>query len=252
MQTSADAVIEAKPPRHQATMKRRAVFGLGACFMGQLGCAGKGSENATARRFTGTIHVAGDSTAAAFPQGDERVGWAAVLGELITDANVDNAARSGRSTKSYIDEGHLAALEARLTPGDLLLIQFGHNDEKPDVERHTDPTTTFRDNLRDFIARARQRGAVPVLLTPIARLKFSGARIDQTHGAFPDATRAVAVETAAPLVELTQRTTELFESLGLVKGAELFAPNDTTHTNLNGARQIARLVAQSLHDLQLL
>lgn len=251
MQTSAGAVIDAKPPRHQASVKRRAVFGLGACFVGQLGCAGKGSENATARRFAGTIHVASDSTAAAFPQGDERVGWAAVLGELMTNASIDNAARSGRSSKSYRDEGHFDALEARLAPGDLLLIQFGHNDEKPDVERHTDPATTFRDNLRFFVARARQRGAVPVLLTPIARLKFSGPRIAQTHGAFPDATRAVTSETTTPLIDLTQRTTALFESLGPVRGAALFALDDTTHTNRTGAQRIAEMVAQSLHDLQL-
>jgi lysophospholipase L1-like esterase len=232
-------------------MKRRALLRLGAGFMGQLACAGKGPKDARAGASSGTIHVAGDSTAASFATNDRRVGWGAVLGELMTSARVDNAARSGRSTKSFRDEGHFDALEARLAPGDLLLVQFGHNDEKPDAERHTDPATSFRDNLRDFISRARKRGAVPVLLTPIARLKFSGSRIEQTHGAFPDATRAIAVETLTPLIDLTQQTTKLFETLGPVEAAKLFAPNDTTHTNLAGARQIAKMVAQSLRHLRL-
>jgi lysophospholipase L1-like esterase len=224
---------------------------LAASFMGQLACTGKGAESARAQREWGTIHVAGDSTAARFSASDARVGWGAVLGELMTDARIDNAARSGRSSKSFRDEGHFDALEARLVPRDLLLIQFGHNDEKSDVERHTDPSTTFRDNLRDFVARARERGAGPILLTPIARLKFAGSRIAQTHGAFPDATRAVAAETTTPMIDLTEKTTALFESLGPAAGAELFAPNDTTHTNLNGARQVAQIVAQALHDLGL-
>ncbi len=249
MQTSAGAVIDAKPPRHEATMKRRAVFGLGAYLLDGLGCSREPAKNASVGRTAGTIHIAGDSTAASFPEGDERFGWGAVLGELLTDARVDNAARSGRSSKSYIDEGLWSELEARLASGDLLLLQFGHNDEKSDAERSTSPAATFRDNLRFFIERARAKGAEPVLLTPIARRRFQGGLVEQTHGEFPEATRAVALEAKTQLIDLTLETTRLLESLGPERSATLFAPHDNTHTNRAGATAIARLVVTRLRDV---
>jgi lysophospholipase L1-like esterase len=182
-----------------------------------------------------TLHIVGDSTAAEFPATDPRVGWGAVLGAELDGVRVNDAARSGRSSKSYLDEGHFAALEPQLQPGDLVLIEFGHNDEKPDPARATDPATTFRDNLRRYIGACHARGAVPVLLTPICRRRFSGARVTPTHGHFPDATRAVAAETNTPLIDMTARTTELLERFGPDASQQLFAPDDNTHLSPAGA-----------------
>src|SRR5215471_7700328 len=95
-----------------------------------------------------TIHVVGDSTSAIFPPTDPtaRVGWAAVLQPLFASGvTVDDAARSGRSSKSFANEGRWSALEGQIKPGDYVFIQFGHNDEKADdPQRYTDPATTFR------------------------------------------------------------------------------------------------------------
>ena len=199
------------------------------------------------------MHIIGDSTAAEFPATDARVGWGAVLGsELASELiglRVDDAARSGRSSKSYYDEGHFAAVEARLEPGDLLLIQFGHNDEKPDRARATDPATTFRDNLRHYIAAARAHDATPVLLTPIARRRFDGERVTPSHGAFPDATRAVAAETQTALVDMTLKTEQLLERFGPLASERLFAPDDNTHLSPEGAHAVARLVVEGLREL---
>lgn len=219
--------------------------------MGQLACAAKGPPVTEPAPPPVTIHIAGDSTAAVFPAGDPRVGWGAVLTELVS-ATIDDAARSGRSSKSYRDEGHFQALEASLARNDLVLIAFGHNDEKPDPARSTDPGTTFRDNLRFFVERSRTLGARPVLLTPIARLRFQGAALEQTHGSFPDATRAVALETETPLIDLTESTTRLLQDLGPTEGAKLFAPDDTTHTNHAGALAVAELVVGDLRALGLI
>lgn len=203
------------------------------------------------RRAPRTIHVAGDSTAAVFEPGDPRVGWGAVLAEELVDVHVDAAARSGRSSKSYLDEGHWAALLARVAGGDLVLIEFGHNDQKPDPARATDAATTFRDNLRRYVTDTRARGGVPILLTPICRRRFEGGRLRETHRDFPDATRHVAAETNAPLIDMTEQTRALLERLGPEASSELFAPDDNTHTNRRGAREIARLVARSLVVLEL-
>lgn len=218
-------------------------------FMGQLGCAASSPPRPPEQRLPRMLHIIGDSTAAEFPATDPRVGWGAVLAAELDGVRVNDAARSGRSSKSYFDEGHFAALEARLEPGDLLLIQFGHNDEKPDPARATDPATTFRDNLRRYVSACRARGAVPVLLTPICRRRFTGARVTPTHGDFPDATRAVATETHTPLIDMTAKTAELLERFGPEASQQLFAPGDNTHLSPEGAHAVARLVVAGLSEL---
>ncbi|HVY31242.1 MAG TPA: alpha/beta hydrolase fold domain-containing protein [Polyangiaceae bacterium] len=217
-------------------MKRRQFLALPFTVAGQIG---------RPRR----LHIIGDSTAAEFPPTDPRVGWGAALGLQLSGVAVNDAARSGRSSKSYWDEGHFRVIAAQLGPGDLLLIQFGHNDEKDDPARHTEPTSTFTDNLLRYVSEARARGALPVLLTPIARRRFAGDVIEQTHGGYPDATRAVATGSQTPLIDLTARTSVLFERFGPSASERLFAPDDNTHLSPEGAAAVARLVAEGLREL---
>jgi lysophospholipase L1-like esterase len=194
------------------------------------------------------IHIAGDSTAAIFPASDPRVGWGAVFqAKLAPPVKVDDRALSGRSTKSFIDEGAWASLIAGVRAGDYVFIGFGHNDEKSeDPKRYTDPATTFADNLKRFVGETRAAGAAPVLLTPISRRKFSGATITASHGAYPDAVKAVATATATPLVDLTERTKSWLEGLGPEASIAYFAPNDQAHTSRRGAEAVASLVATEL------
>jgi len=201
------------------------------------------------------LHIAGDSTAAIFPPTDAtmRVGWGAVLQPLFTDGvRVDDAARSGRSSKSFVDEGLWAALKAQIQPGDYVFIQFAHNDEKSDdPARYTDPATTFRDYLRMYVADSRAVGGFPVLLTPICRRQFSGSMIVNTHGAYPAAVAAVAAETGAPLIDMTEKTRVLLESLGPVDSIPLFATGDNTHLSATGAPMVARLAVDGIRELGL-
>jgi acetyl esterase/lipase len=253
-------MIDLAAGRISHIVRRRHVTGLPLLVLGQYACAGKvvsfvGRTGAAASPVQGTylrqraLYIIGDSTAAEFPEADARVGWGAVLGSLLTGLQVVNAARSGRSSKSFRDEGHYRAVEAELRAGDLLLVQFGHNDEKDDPARATDAATTFRDNLRRYIDESRARGAVPVLLTPISRRRFAGERVTPSHGAFPEATRAVAAETRTPLIDMTPRTERLLERYGPATSEQLFAPNDNTHLSALGAHAVAGLVAAALVEL---
>jgi acetyl esterase/lipase len=217
-------------------VQRRQFAALPLAFLGQIGRVRK-------------LHVIGDSTAAQFPPSNARVGWGAALSSQLSGAQVNDRARSGRSSKSYFDEGHFTALLPALAPGDLLLIQFGHNDEKDDAARATDPATTFRDNLRRYVATAREHRAVPVLLTPISRRRFTGDIVTPSHGAFPDATRAVATETATALLDMTAKTAQLLERYGPEASERLFAPDDNTHLSAEGAQAVARLVVAGLCEL---
>ena len=114
------------------------------------------------------IFICGDSTAQTYdPKETLMVGWGQVLKDFLPGVSVLNHAMAGRSTKSFLMEGRLQRLEGMIRPGDLVLIQFAHNDESDKPERHTEPWTSYTENLSVFVDFARRQGGVPVLLTPI-------------------------------------------------------------------------------------
>jgi lysophospholipase L1-like esterase len=202
-----------------------------------------------------TLHVAGDSTAAIFPASDPtgRVGWAAVLQQFFTTGvQVNDAAQSGRSSKSFIDEGFWTTLKAKIKRGDYVFIEFAHNDEKSDdPARYTDPATTFRTNLKLYISDTRAAGGFAVLLTPISRRQFSGTKIVQSHGAYPAAVIAVGMETGTPVIDMTEKTRIFLEGLGPTATVPLFATDDNTHLSAKGAPEIAKLAVQGIRELGL-
>jgi pectin methylesterase-like acyl-CoA thioesterase/lysophospholipase L1-like esterase len=209
-----------------------------------------------------TIFTIGDSTMANKPLagGNPERGWAQMLPEYLTEeVRVDNHAQNGRSSKSFIDEGRWDKVLARLTPGDYVFIQFGHNDEKPDPARHTEPGSTFDDNLRRYVRQSRAKGAVPVLFNAIVRRHFVDGVLTDTHGAYLDAPRRVSQELNVPFVDANRITHQLVADLGDEPSKQLylwFAPNtvaakpegkqDDTHLNVQGARRIAGLLMDAV------
>lgn len=122
-----------------------------------------------------TIFTIGDSTMANknLYGGNPERGWCMVLpGFFSEDIRIDNHAANGRSSKSFISEGRWAKVISQVKKGDYVFIQFGHNDEKADSARHTDPGTTFDDNLRRFVNETRAKGGIPVLFNSIVRRNF--------------------------------------------------------------------------------
>ncbi len=247
-------------------MHRRlwAFLGCAASFAcgGGLRAQGDGTQSLAPL----TLHIAGDSTACNYEQARApRTGWGQVLGEYFTSTvKVDNAAISGRSSKSFIDEGAWDAVRQRLAPGDYVFIQFGHNDEKPDEPRHTDARTTYKDYLLKYIDESNAAGAHPVLLTPVNRRKFEGGSLVLTHGDYPTAMRELAAASGTPIIDLTEKTKLLFEKLGEAGTLELFmnlepgqSPNypegsaDDTHFTRAGAEEVAKLVASGVAELHL-
>jgi len=208
-----------------------------------------------------TIYIIGDSTV-----DDNQTpfrGWGWALPQYVQEGvTVKNHALSGRSSRSFRAEGLFEPVEKALGPGDLLLIQFGHNDEKDD-ERHTDPDTTFPEALWGYCAAALSRGAQPVLITPVCRRFFGGdGSLFYTHGEYPRAIRKLASEKGIPLCDLKAASRALYRSLGEQGTAELFvrlAPgehpdfpeghDDRSHFNAHGATVIAGLVAEGLRRL---
>ena len=156
---------------------------------------------------------------------------------------------NGRSTKSFLDEGAVDSVREALAPGDFLFIQFGHNDEKEDPARHTDPRTTFPANLRYFIRCAREAGAHPLLITPIARRLFDdrGRFLPGSHGSYPAAIRQVGEEDGVPVADLTAMTERYLSGLGDEPSKPLFVwPKDNTHLKHEGAVAMCAFLAEEL------
>jgi lysophospholipase L1-like esterase len=215
--------------------------------------AATGTAQAAPRR-TRTLYIAGDSTAAQkYSDAAPETGWGMALPFFLhKDLPVANHAVNGRSSKSFIDEGRLDAILRLIRPGDLLLIQFGHNDEKTaDPTRYTEPWSTYQDYLRRYVDGARAKGARPVLATSVERRKFDASgNVVPTHGEYPAAMRALAKEEGVALLDIQALSLALWQKLGVEETKKYFNWTDTeqdnTHFNPPGAIEVARLVAREL------
>ncbi len=202
-----------------------------------------------------TIWMVGDSTMASYPEKRAPMeGWGQALNQYCKpEVKVENKASSGRSSKSFIDEGKFKAFADKMQKGDYLIIQFGHNDQKQDdPKRYTDPANTFSEHLMVYINAAREKEVTPVLATSIARRQFKDGQLRQSLGGYPDAIRKLAKEQNLALVDLNQITMTEFQKLGEADSVKLFNhlepgenPNypkgskDNTHLCGEGAKTIA-------------
>lgn len=168
---------------------------------------------------------------------------------LAEDAQVVPHGKNGRSTKSFLEEGRFQPVQKAMKAGDFLLIQFGHNDEKADVLRHTEPFGSYQENLRFFIREARKAGAYPVLVTPIARRLFDegGCFLPGSHGQYPQAMRQLGESEQVPVADLTAMTETFLAELGDEASRPLFVwPVDNTHLKYDGAVKMAGFLAKEL------
>jgi len=214
-----------------------------------------------------TIYLAGDSTMAE-KTADKRpeTGWGEKLQAFFDPlkVRVENRAKNGRSTRSFIEEKSWAAIVDKLKKGDYVFIQFGHNDQKENTERYASPAD-YGKNLVTFVNEVRAKKALPVLFTPVVRRRFDeqGAFFD-THGKYPDAVRSVAAELKVPLIDMHRKSEKLLREFGAEGSRKLFLqlkpdehPNypkgieDNTHFNDYGAEQMASLAVDGIRETKL-
>ena len=236
---------------------------------------------------TTTLFIIGDSTAANkdISNGKQERGWGMALQCYFDDnIRVDNHAVNGRSSLSFINEGRWQKVLEKMKPGDYVIIQFGHNDEKPQADRHTDPGSTFDYNLARFVRETREHGGIPVLMNCVVRRNFfvnapennddeklrtttfkdgvkmvEGDSLIDTHGLYRVAPRDVAARMNVHFVDANKITHDLEQGLGteaskklhmwFLPGEEPSVPEgrqDNTHYNVYGAHVVARLLADAL------
>ena len=234
---------------------------LGKCMLKQwalslilLVAAGSALSAERVRR----AFIAGDSTASAYgPERAPREGWGQVLHSYLDKTwEVRNHAQSGRSARSFIEQGWLDGIAKDLRKGDVLLIQFGHNDEKiEDPARYNEPLQAYPQWLMRYVMLARERGATPILITPVARRKFDHGQLLDTHGLYSQSVRDLAKRESVDLIDLTTTSMSWLRALGDEPSKAFFmhVPEqqqaDDTHFQTRGAYAVACLVVDGWKKL---
>ncbi len=205
-----------------------------------------------------TIWMIGDSTMALKKkERNPESGWGVEFKLFVNEnAIVNNRAASGRSSKSFVAEKRWLVVLDSIQPGDYVIIQFGHNDEKEDSLLHTDAKTTYKQYLKKFIDETRSKGANPVICSSIVRRHFDGnGKLLDTHGDYISASREIANETNTPFIDMEAISRQLVSELGPERSKTLYTMRkgvlDSTHLNHDGARQIAELFVSSVKKYKL-
>ena len=206
-----------------------------------------------------TVFLCGNSTVV--DQDDEP--WAS-WGQMITRWFTDsvcfcNLAESGETASTFIGAGRLKKGLSMMKPGDFIIMEFGHNDQKQKFAG-AGAYYNFATALKTFVDEARQRGAQPIFVTPTQRRMFDNeGHIRESHADYPEAMKWVAEREHCPLIDLHEMTRTLFETMGEEGSKRAFVhypagsyPGqdkpfaDNTHFNPYGAYQIAKCVVEGL------
>ncbi|MFT3990656.1 MAG: rhamnogalacturonan acetylesterase [Luteolibacter sp.] len=215
------------------------------------------AEIAPAKEVT-TVFLAGDSTVT-----DQRyepfAGWGQMLPRFFQPTiAISNHAESGLALKSFERQKRLAKILSMMKKGDYLFIQFGHNDQK-DKSEGAGPFTTYKENLKTFISGARGKGGIPILFTPMERLRWDGGSPKQTLADYAEAVRQVGDEEKVPVIDLNAMSLKLYGALGEKNSTKAFVfypaktfPGqekpmaDRTHHNAFGGYELARCVVEGI------
>lgn len=211
------------------------------------------------------LFIFGDSTAAKKDLSTRpETGWGEAFEKYLKgDWILDNRAVNGRSTRSCLLEGIFSSALLAAEEGDAAIIQFGHNDSKPDEHRHSDPWTGYRANLIYMANELKKKGVDVYFATSIARRRFDGDRLLETHGDYPAAMKAAGHDANVPVIDMTIDTMLEIQRLGdegskkyfMVFGPGIYenfpkGKEDNTHLRVEGADWIASMVAKKLSELE--
>ncbi|HZE84493.1 MAG TPA: rhamnogalacturonan acetylesterase [Puia sp.] len=210
------------------------------------------------------VYMVGDSTMCLYPTKQLPInGWGMPFANYFdSTVRIDNRARGGRSTRTFLSEGRWQPIADSLEEGDYVLIQFGHNDESSQpqyADRYT-PVPDYKTNLIKFITETRSKKAIPLLITPVSRRNFDRqGNAKETHVEYTKAVFEIAYQYKVPVIDLDKMSRELYQQMGPDRAKWMFMeldsaehPNypvgrhDNTHFNEFGARRMAELVINDM------
>lgn len=260
-------------------MKNFKIFTIGMCSVLLLGSFSFKSK-------VTTIYLIGDSTVAdysleenyqtkKFPQ----VGWGQVFQPFFQkdslklvanilggakEVKIDDRAKGGRSTRTFFQEGRWASVYKSLQKGDVVMMQFGHNDASVEKTERYVNIEGYKEFLRLFINQTKEKGAIPIVITPVARnYPWKDGKLSNVHGEYPQAAIGVAKELNVKYIDLNELSMNFFSS----KGQDYVTTNyfmnfeagkypafpdgqkDNTHFQTQGGIEVARLVFNAMKTL---
>ena len=212
------------------------------------------------------VYLTGDSTVQTYDPGFvPQAGWGQMIDRYFDSAvTFRNHAIGGRSSKNFISQGRLDEVLRVINPGDYLMVQFGHNDATVGVDDRYASPADYKEYLRTYVHGARQRGAIPILVTPVGRRDYDEAT-GKFRVSFPEYVakmQELAAEENVAVVDLSASSRAYYDAIGPEDTKSVFLhvdagvyPNrptgtvDNTHFQEYGAIQIARLVAGGVKQL---
>ena len=222
------------------------------------------------------LYIIGDSTVR---NGDgsgknQQWGWGSLIGDYF-DTNkisVRNHAIGGRSSRTFITEGRWDKIMATLKKGDYVIMQFGHNDSGPlddtvrargtikgtgeeskevynPIMKKQEVVHTYGWYMRRYIREAKDKGAIPVVCSPIPRNDWKDGKVIRSSGSYGTWAEEVAKEEGAYFINLNELVSVKYEEMGAEKVRPFF-PVDHTHTNLDGAKLNAAIVINAIKEIK--
>lgn len=192
--------------------------------------------------------------------------WAEFKHLFKTDSVfVDDRARGGRSTRTFFEEGRWRSVYQTLKKGDLVIMQFGHNDAAESKPERYVNLEGYQEYLRLFVAQTKEKGAIPIILTPVCRnYPWKDNHLENVHGEYPQAALAVAQETDTYFIDLNQLSMDAFSAKGREYVTQNYFMNlppgkypaypegqsDNTHFQPAGAIAVAELVFEAMKVLK--
>lgn len=174
-----------------------------------------------------------------------------------------NYAESGLTAKSFIGDRRLEKIMTQIKPGDYLVFEFGHNDQKEKFAGNG-AYYSFSYYLKQFIDKARSKGAIPILVTPTCRRRFEKGKVKNTHGLYPLAVRDIASREQLPLIDLQEMTMTMVNAAGEKESKSMYVHYpmgtfecqtkelaDNTHFSTFGAYEVAKCVVEGIKRLDL-
>jgi len=222
------------------------------------------------------LYIIGDSTVknGSGKGADALWGWGSLIGSYFDTMQIDvqNHAIGGRSSRTFITDGRWDAILKTLKKGDYVLMQFGHNDSSPlddtarargtikgigseskaiynPIRKMNETVYTYGHYMRKFVNDAREKGAIPVICSPVPRNNFKDGKVkrgDQDYGLWA---RQVAEQTGALFIDLNQRIADQYDRMG-AEAVNKFFPKDHTHPNLEGSTLNAEMVVAGIKALE--
>ena len=193
-----------------------------------------------------TIFLLGDSTITDQPR-EPYNSWGQMLPRFFKpEIAIANHAESGESVKSSLGAKRFEKVFSLMKPGDYLLMQFAHNDQKEKGEG-IGAFTSYKSDLKKIVSEVKKRGGIPVLVTSMNRRNFDEkGNVFNTLGDYPEAVRQLAQEEKIALLDLNAMSKIFYEALGAENSKLAFKDGDATHHSNYGSYELAKCIVEGI------